>query len=42
VKKEFAFSLVFKSRFSLGIADDVEAMGEYQDPDGCYMASILY
>jgi len=26
---------------SRGLADDVEAMGEYQDPDGCYMSSIL-
>jgi hypothetical protein len=36
-----AFSLVLKGRVS-AVLPMTLAMGEYQDPDGCYMPSILY
>ena len=39
-------SLLFRRRLSEGFRSvlpmTLMAMGEYQDPDGCYMPSILY
>ena len=41
-EKEFAISRRLSEGFRSVLPMTLMAMGEYQDPDGCYMPSILY